>query len=89
MNSPAVEGRLDRGVRPLMEAETVRAPLTADFFILMVRYDHDYWAAHSTHRDLATAAKQAESVNATNGQEEWRIVAVRDLPVYVTPGEAA
>ena len=78
-----------RQVRPLVEAETVHPPLTADFFVLMVRYGHDYWAAHSTHRDLATAARQADSVNAENGQEEWRIVRVAGLPVFVAPREAA
>ena len=86
---PAVGAPLKRHVRPLVEAETVRAPLTADFFVLMVRYGHDYWAAHTTHRDLEAAAKQAESVSAANGQEEWRIVRVAGLPVFVAPGEVA
>jgi len=80
---------LSEGLGRVVEAATVRAPLTADFYVLMVRYGPDYWAAHTTHRDLATAARQADSVNAANGQEEWRIVAVRGLPVHVAPGEAA
>ena len=74
---------------PLVEAETVRAPQTAEFFVLMVRYGNDYWAAHSTHRDLASAARQACGVSPANGQEEWRIVRVAGLPVFVAPGEAA
>ena len=82
---PAVGGP----VRPLVEAETVRAPQTADFFVLMVRYGHDYWSAHSTHRDLPTATRQADSVNAAHGQEEWRIVRVAGLPIFVAQGEVA
>lgn len=85
----AVAVPLQCQVRPLVEAETVRAPRTAAFFVLMVRYGHDYWAAHTTHRDLEAAAKQAESVNAANRQEEWRIVRVAGLPVFVAPGEVA
>lgn len=88
-SATAVVGPVERWVGPLVEAEAVRAPLTADFFVLMVRYGPDYWAAHSTHRDLASAGRQADSVNAAHGQEEWRIVAVRGLPVHVAPGEAA
>lgn len=71
----------------VVEAAPVSAPQTADFFVLMVRYGHDYWAAHSTHRDIATAARQADSVDIKNGHKEWRIVAVRRLPVHVAPGE--
>ena len=56
-NSPALVGQVERPVRPLVEAETVLALQTADFFVLMVRYGHDYWAAHSTHRDLPTRRK--------------------------------
>lgn len=87
-NLPTNVGSNDQLCR-VVEAATVRAPQTADFYVLMVRYGHDYWAAHTTHRDLDSAARQADSVNAANGQEEWRIVAVRGLPVYVAPGEAA
>ena len=87
--APAVLGPVERQVRPLVEAETVRALQTADFFVLMVRYGHDYWAAHSTHRDLEIATRQAASVNAAHGQEEWRIVRVAGLPVFVAQGEVA
>ena len=85
----AVVAQVDRRVRPLVEAETVRALKTADFYVLMVRYGPDYWAAHTTHRDLETATRQADSVNPGKGHDDWRIVRVAGLPIHVAAGEAA
>jgi len=71
----------------VVEAETVRANRTTDVYVLMVRYGPDFWAAHMTHRDLETATKQAAGVSTECGQDEWRIVCVRGLPVGVASGE--
>ena len=73
-------------VRDLIIAETIRAPQTADFYVLMVRYGHEYWSALTTHRNPEAAAQQ---VKVTPHVEEWRIVRVPGLPIFVAPGEAS
>ena len=73
------------GLDPI-EAETVKAPQTADFYIVMIRYGSDYWAAHTTHRELDDARKTGAGCLGT-GQEAWRIVHVKGLPVGVPDRE--
>lgn len=74
-------------MQEIIEAETVKAPTTADFYIVMVRYGDDYWAAHSTHRLLDDARKTASGCDPANGQEDWRIVLAKGLPVRVANGQ--
>lgn len=70
-----------------LDAFSVKAPTTADFFILMVRYGDDYWSAHTTHRCIDDARKTAFGCSEANGQTAWRIVRVDGLPVNVPSGE--
>lgn len=71
----------------LLDAEPVKAPTTADFYVLMVRYGNDFWNAHTTHRDIDDARKTGASCSAVIGQTAWRIVRVTGLPVSVPDGE--
>jgi len=70
----------------IIEAETVKAPTTADFYVVMIRYGDDYWSAYSTHRLLDEARKHGNACP-TAGGEEWRIVLVRGLPIEVRNGQ--
>lgn len=71
----------------MVESETVKAPRTGDFYVVMVRYGADYWAAHSTHRELDDARNTGAGCDPLNGQEAWRIVHVKGLPLGVPEGE--
>lgn len=79
--------RIDAGDK-VIQSVAVPALRTADFFVLMVRYGPDYWAAHSTHRSAELAASQASSCRLEDGHEAWRIVLVNGLPVSVADGES-
>jgi len=70
-----------------LDAEAMKAPTTADFYIVLVRYGDDFWSAHTTHRNIDDARKTAAGCNQAAGQTAWRIVRVAGLPVSVPDGE--
>lgn len=71
----------------MLDAEPVKAPTTADFYIVLVRYGDDFWSAHTTHRDLDDARKTEAGCGQVAGQTAWRIVRVSGLPIRVPDDE--